>query len=163
MREYPSNLGKGQRHSLVDHRKLILYTCRWCSVRLTGIRIQSTAGSVPCMRRRSAIVDLTVISSPHSGHGIRLQSLTWYKLPTLVHFRALASSDIPKGSAPGWHVIVRDLVKLAAKPYCRKRPTRTFSPRRMISPCHHRNRRLPGTARRSLPTRHEPPSGPPLS
>ena len=67
-----------------------------------------------------------VSSTPHSGHGIRLRSLTRYEFLTPVNFSATASSDIPASNVPVWHVIVRDLEKLAARPYLLKKPTRTF-------------------------------------
>ena len=58
-------------------------------------------------------MDPAVSSTPHSGHGIRLWSLTWYKSHTPVHFIAMSSSDIPVRNAPVWHVIVREFATLA--------------------------------------------------
>ena len=57
---------------------------------------------------RGPKMDLS-ISMPHYGQGIILRSLTWYESTTPAHFRALASSDTPDRSAPGWHVILSDV------------------------------------------------------
>ena len=123
--EEPGHLGKWPGHLFIVRRNLTPYTWGWCTVWLNGIRIQYIVGSVLCMRQR-AIMEPTVSSTPHSEHGIRCQSLTWYESPTPVHFNAMASSDLPARNAPGWNIIVRDLATLAARPYLLKRPTRTF-------------------------------------
>ena len=117
VREDPGKLGKGQVHWLVYRGNLILYTWGWCSVWMTASRLQLVAVSVPCMHRRCAVIDPTVISTTHYGQGILHWSLTHYEFPTPVHFRALAYAEILDYSAPGWHIIVRDLATLAARPY----------------------------------------------
>ena len=124
--EDPVQVGKGKGCRLVDRGKLTLYNLGWCSVCLTGNGLQLIAGSVLCMCRRCAAIDPTVRSTPHSRHGILFMSLTRYESPTPVHFRVLASSNIPERSIPGCHVIVRDLATLAARPYFWKRPIRKF-------------------------------------
>ena len=126
MWEDPRHPGKGQGHRFVDRCKLTLYTWGWCTVWLTGSQIQSIAGSVLCMWLRCDTMDPMVSSTPHSGHGIHLRSLTRYEYPNPVHFSAMASSDIPICNASVWHVILCDLETLATRSYLLKRPTRTF-------------------------------------
>ena len=67
---------------------------------MTNSRFQSITGFVPCMRRRCAVMDPAVSSTPHSGHRIRLRSLARYESPTPVHFSAMAFSDIPACNVP---------------------------------------------------------------
>ena len=124
MWEDPGLPGKGHGHHFVDCRKLTSYTWGWCSVWLTGRRLQSISVSVLCMRRQCAVTDPAMSSTPHSGHGIRLRSLSWYKSPTPVHFSAIASSDIPVCNAPGWQLIVRYFVMLTDRLYLQKILTR---------------------------------------
>ena len=78
------------------------------------------------IRRRCTIMDPTMRSTPHSGHGIYRHNIIQYEYPTPMHFSPMVSSDIPAHNTPVWHVIVRELVMLAARPYFLKRPTRTF-------------------------------------
>ena len=47
------------------------------------------------MQRRCAIIDPAVSSTLHCRQGILRQILTQYESPTPVHFKALASADIP--------------------------------------------------------------------
>ena len=47
--------------------------------------------------------------------------LIWILIP--VHFKALASAEIPNLSTLGWHIIKRDLETLTTTKYLRKRPT----------------------------------------
>ena len=93
---------------------------------MTGNRFQFIAGSVPCMKQRWAVIDPMVSLTLHSEHGIRCRSLTWYGSATLVHFKSLASAEIPDLSAPGLHVIEQDLETLSARQYRQKRLTSTF-------------------------------------
>ena len=126
MWEDPGQPRKGQGHRFVDRIKLTSYTWSWCSVWFTGSQIQLFVVSVLCMSCQCAIMDTTVISTPHSWHGIRLRSLARYESPTPVNFSAMASSDIPVRNAPGWHVIMRDLEMLVSRLYFLKRLNRTF-------------------------------------
>ena len=126
VREDPGKLGKGKGHRFVDHGNIKLYTCGWCSVWLTSRQFQYTVGYVLCMQRRCAVIEPAVSSTMQSRQGIHRQSLTRYEYPTPMKFKALASTDIPELSAPGWHVIDQDWAALAARPYHRKRPTSTF-------------------------------------
>ena len=111
------------------------------------------------MWRRCAVMDPAVSSTSHSGHRIRLRSLTHYKSTTPVHFSTMAYSDIPALNAPGWYVIVRDLVTLPARPYLLKMPTRTF-----IACCSQSGSRDPTMPSSAYNTpRHRPTVSPSLS
>ena len=79
-----------------------------------------------CMGRWCAFMYPMVSSTSYSSQDIRLQSLTWYKSPPPVHFKAMASSDIPAHNSPGWKVIVRDFLTLAARLYLLNSLIRTF-------------------------------------
>ena len=126
MREDPKNPGKGQGHCFVVRRKFTSYNWVWCTVWLTGNRLQSFAGSVPCMRRWFDVMDPAAIFTQHSGHGIRLWSITQYESPTPVHFNVMASSDTPVRNCLGWHLIVHKFVTLAARQYLLNRMNMTF-------------------------------------
>ena len=122
----PGHPGKGQGHHFFAHGNIPSYKWGWCTVCMNGSQLQLIAGSFPCMRRRCDVMEPAARSTPQSGHGIRLQSLTQYESPNSVNFSAMASSDIPTHNSPEWHVIVRDLTTLATRPYLLKKPTRTF-------------------------------------
>ena len=122
----PRHPRKGQGHCFVVRRKLTLYTWGWFHVRLISSQLQSIELSVPCMQQQCAVMDPAVISTPHYRHGTRRRIITWYESPTPVYFITMASSGILACNAPGWHIIVRDLVTLDARPYLLKRLIRTF-------------------------------------
>ena len=71
-------------------------------------------------------MDPVVSFTSHSGHGIRLQNLTRWESPTLLHFSSMAYFYISARNDLGWHVIVSDFSMLSARPYLLKSPTNMF-------------------------------------